>query len=82
MNWMENVDDRREDVAILRADLAELRQEMQAGFAQLREEMQSRETAARMELMDAKFEVLKWSLVFSVTAAYVIAILAGVLRNL
>lgn len=66
----------REDLAELRADFAELRQEMQVGFAKLHEEM------ARLE---ARFErrfsdLIKWSFVFWVGAVGAIAMLAGVLR--
>lgn len=81
VNWMYNVDARfgdvatRGDLAELRADLAELRQEMRVGFAELRQEM------ARLE---ARFErrfgdLIKWSFVFWVGAVAAIAMLAGVL---
>jgi hypothetical protein len=82
VNWMQHADTRltgvamREDLAELRADFAELRQEMQVGFAKLHEEM------ARLEArLERRFsDLIKWSFVFWVGAVGAIAMLAGVLR--
>ena len=69
------IDTRLADVA-MRADLAELRQEMKVGFAELRQEMAHLE--ARLERRIA--DLIKWSFVFWVGAVGAIAMLAGVLR--
>ena len=74
MNWMHEIDARERDVAKqgdlaqLRADIAELRQEMQVGFAKL-------ETRFERRFGD----LIKWSFVFWVGAVAAIAMLAGVL---
>ena len=74
MNWMHEMDARERDVAKqsevtqLRADIAELRQEMQVGFAAL-------ETRFERRFGD----LIKWSFVFWVGAVAAIAMLAGVL---
>ena len=75
MNWMHQVDARERDVAThgdfdqLRADIAELRQEMQVGFARL-------ETRFERRFGD----LIKWSFVFWVGAVGAIAMLARALR--
>ena len=89
---MYNVDARfgnaatRGDVSELRADMAELRQEMRVGFAALRQEMQVGFAQLRQEMagMEARFErrfsdLIKWSFVFWVGAVGAIAMLARVL---
>lgn len=74
MNWMHEMDARERDVAKqgdlaqLRADIAELRQEMQVGFAKL-------ETRFERRFGD----LITWSFVFWVGAVAAIAMLAGVL---
>ena len=74
VNWMHQVDARERDVAThgdlaqLRADIAELRQEMQVGFARL-------ETRFERRFGD----LIKWSFVFWVGAVAAIAMLARVL---
>jgi len=75
VNWIQQLDAQRADVAT-RADLAELRQEMEVGFAELRQEMAHLE--ARLERRIA--DLIKWSFVFWVGAVGAIAMLAGVLR--
>jgi len=75
VNWMHQVDARERDVAThgdfdqLRADIAELRQEMQVGFARL-------ETRFERRFGD----LIKWSFVFWVGAVGAIAMLARALR--
>ena len=80
MSWIQRVDAPTSDLAgvreTMRADIAELRQELHTGFAKVHEEM------ARLE---ARFErrfgdLIKWSFVFWVGAVGAIAMLAGVLR--
>ena len=74
VNWMHQVDARERDAAThgdldqLRADIAELRQEMQVGFARL-------ETRFERRFGD----LIKWSFVFWVGAVAAIAMLARVL---
>ena len=75
MNWMHEMDARVSDVATrgdltqLRADIGELRQEMQVGFARLE---------TRFERRFGDF--IKWSFVFWVGAVGAIAMLARALR--
>ena len=80
VSWMENVDSAR-------ADIAELRHEMQVGFARV---------DAKFATMDAKFEarfgalealierrsadLMKWSFAFWIGAVVAIAVLAKVVR--
>jgi hypothetical protein len=74
VNWMHEMDARDHDVAThgdfdqLRADIAELRQEMQVGFARL-------ETRFERRFGD----LIKWSFVFWVGAVAAIAMVARVL---
>jgi len=74
VNWMHEMDARDRDVAThddfdqLRADIAELRHEMQVGFARL-------ETRFERRFGD----LIKWSFVFWVGAVAAIAMLARVL---
>ena len=76
MNWMQRTETRTPDVAELRADMAELRQEMQVGFAKLHEEVAHLETRFERRFGD----LIKWSFVFWVGAVGAIAVLAGVLQ--
>src|SRR6266516_2824150 len=82
MAWMHHVDARvadvvtRGDLAEMRADLAELRQEVQVGFAKMHEEMARLETRFERRFGD----LIKWSFVFWVGAVGAIAMLAGVVR--
>jgi hypothetical protein len=98
VNWMQQVDGHSGELGELReairADLAELRQEMHAGFAQvdvkhagLRQEMLTgfadlRQEIARLETKIEKrtADLIKWSFVFWVGAVGAIAMLARVLR--
>ena len=93
MNWMHQVDARvgdvatRADLAVLRGDLAELRQTTRADMAELRQEMQvgfakMHEEMARLETrFERRFgDLIKWSFVFWVGAVGAIGVLAGVLR--
>ena len=74
VNWMHEMEARerevakQSDLAQVRADIAELRQEMQVGFARL-------ETRFERRFGD----LIKWSFVFWVGAVAAIAMLAGVL---
>lgn len=69
------------DIQSLRADVAELRHEMQLGFARIdaRFEALTDRIAAQSDKTTAT--LLKWSFVFWVGAVGAIAALAGVLRN-
>src|SRR5882762_5107403 len=75
VNWMHEMDARDRDVAThgdfdqLRADIAELRHEMQVGFATV-------ETRFERRVGD----LIKWSFVFWVGAVAAIAMLARALR--
>jgi hypothetical protein len=84
VTWMSNVDD-------LRADVAELRHEMEQRFTALEYRMDQRFVAqeSRMEQGFARMEALmerrasdliKWSFVFWVSAVGAIAALAGILK--
>jgi hypothetical protein len=74
MDWMGEVDSRRDELADVRADLAELRQDMQVGFAKLDAKIDAKIDRSTADLM-------KWSFVFWVGAVAAIAALAGVLRR-
>lgn len=95
VSWMEDVDSRRSESAQLResiradfaefresmrGDLAELRQEMRDGDARLREEIRALDGRFGGEIKQAKYDLIKWSFVFWVTAVASIAGLAKVLR--
>ena len=73
VNWIHEMDARERDVAKqsdlaqVRADIAELRQEMQVGFARLETRFERRFGG-----------LIKWSFVFWVGAVAAIAMLAGV----
>lgn len=66
VTWMRDIEDRGGE---LRADIAELRHEMQVGFARL---------DTRIEKSTA--DLMKWSFVFWVGAVLAIAVLAKVLE--
>ena len=66
MSWIEDVDDRR-------GDIAALRHEMQLGFTRL-------EAKVEAEVGRAKSDLMRWSFVFWVGAVAAIAALAGVLK--
>jgi hypothetical protein len=69
MSWMEGVDNAR-------ADIAELRREMQIGFAR----MDTRFAAMEAVIERRTADLMKWSFVFWVGAVFAIAVLAKVLR--
>lgn len=73
------VDARLAEVA-MRADLAELRQEMKVGFATLRQELQAGLGSLETKLEQRTADLMKWSFAFWVGAVGAIAVLAGVLR--
>ena len=67
VSWMEQADSHR-------ADVAELRHEMQLGFARLESKMEA--------ILEKRFsDLLKWSFLFWTGAVLAIAALAGVLRS-
>jgi hypothetical protein len=85
------VDSAAADISHLRGDVAELRQEMQAGFARMEQAMKLEVTGVRHDLTDkiaavqvdvgnVKADLMKWSFVFWVGAVAAIAVLARVLR--
>lgn len=80
MNWIQRVDARSSDLVELRetmrADISEVRHEVQIGFAKLHEQMAHLETRFERRFGD----LIKWSFVFWVGAVAAIATLAGVLR--
>ena len=80
MNWIQRVDARSSDsverLETVRADVAEVRQELQIGFVKLLEQMAHLETRFERRFGD----LIKWSFVFWVGAVAAIAALAGVLR--
>lgn len=84
VSWMEDVDSRRAEAAqlreSLRADFAEFRETVRADFAELRQEMKDGDAKLREEIKQAKYDLIKWSFVFWVSAVASIAALAGVLR--
>ena len=91
LSWMEDVESRRSEMAQLResirADFAEFRETMRGDFAELRQQMRDGEArlreedvAIRAEIKQAKYDLIKWSFVFRVTAVASITGLAKVLR--
>ena len=78
VTWMD-------ETSAIRADLAELRHEMQVGFARLEAsftaqiERSSGDLTAQIER--TKSDLMKWSFAFWVGAVAAIATLAGVLRG-
>ena len=94
VNWMHEMDAQRgASRDAVRADLAELRQEMHAGLSKLREEMLAgfartdarlADAAEQRARLEARFErrfgdLIRWSFVFWVSAVSAIALLAEVL---
>lgn len=71
VSWIEENDS-------VRADVAELRHEMQLGFARIEAKLEQVPLRAEMEKRFA--DLLKWSFVFWVGAVGAIAALAGVLK--
>jgi hypothetical protein len=71
VSWMDDVDDRRSEFAefreTMRADMAELRQEVAARFSVIEKELKDLrgvESTIRLEVRDARNEVIKWSFLF------------------
>lgn len=68
VSWMNEVDSLRADVAelreTLRADIAELRHEMTVKVTGLEKELRAVESTVRLEVRDARNEVIKWSFLF------------------
>jgi len=64
VSWMDEVSGQRADLAefreTMRADFAELRQEVAAKSAVIEKEL----AAVRLEIRDARNEVIKWSFLF------------------
>ena len=73
MNWIEGSDS-------LKADVAELRHEMQLGFARIDGRLEQLKSDLEKTMERRTAELLKWSFVFWVGAVGAIAALAGVLR--
>ena len=84
VSWTEDVDSRRSETAQLResirADFAEFRESMRGDLAELRQETRDGDARLRDEIKQAKYDLIKWSFVFWVTAVASIAGLAKVLR--
>ena len=84
VSWMEDVDSRRSETVQLResirADFAEFRESMRGDLAELRQETRDGDARVREEITQAKYDLIKWSFVFWVTAVASIAGLAKVLR--
>lgn len=87
VTWLEEEQSER---LALRADVAELRHEMNTGFAKLAAEIKAlvtervhtlehRIAAVDTRVAEAKADLMKWSFVFWVGAVSAIAMLAGVL---
>ena len=82
VTWLE--DDIRDT---MRADFAELRQELRASFSRMDERFHALETALRAEIhkvdlhvAESKADLMRWSFVFWVGAVSAIAVLAGVMK--
>jgi hypothetical protein len=77
VTWMSNVDD-------LRADVAELRHEMDRRFTAMESRLENRieQSALRIEALIERrtADLMKWSFLFWVGAVAAIAALAGVLK--
>lgn len=76
VSWMEDLEGR----ADLRGDMAELRQQVRDDIAGLRQEIRGVDAALRQEIAHAKYDLIKWSFVFWVSAVMSVAALARVLR--
>ena len=91
MSWMHDMDAHRGEMReMFRADLAEVRQEMHAGFANTRAEVRQEVRALREEVragfatLEIRFErrfgdLIKWSFVFWCGAVGAVALLAKAL---
>ena len=82
VTWLE--DDIRDT---MRADFAELRQELHAGFSRMDERFHALETTLRADIhkvdlrvAETKADLMRWSFVFWVGAVSAIAVLAGVMK--
>lgn len=73
VSWMESVDSNR-------ADIAELRHEMQIGFGRLESKIDHALAKMEATIERRTAELLKWSFAFWVGAVLAIAALARVLR--
>ena len=73
VTWMSNVDD-------LRADVAELRHEMDRRFISLESRMEQNTSRLEALIERRTADLIKWSFVFWVSAVGAIAVLAGVLK--
>ncbi len=84
MTWLDEERSEREtlraDFGTLRADGAEFHQTMQTSFARLSADVTAQLHALDKRLLETKADLMKWSLVFWVSAVRAIAALAGVLR--
>lgn len=89
VTWLDEI---REDRRVVRADIAELRQEMLAMEGRINERMDTRmhsleiRLGDRIHAVDVKVdqrhaELMRWSFVFWVGAVAAIAALAGVFRG-
>ncbi|MEX2180392.1 MAG: hypothetical protein WD801_16875 [Gemmatimonadaceae bacterium] len=78
VNWMD-------ETTAARADVAELRHEMQVGFARIEANLAAQTERLRGDLVAqierSKADLMKWSFVFWCGAVAAIAALAGVLRG-
>lgn len=87
VSWMDEVESAGPQRESIRADLAEFRETIRADFAELRQRVDSmdansreRDESLRGEIKQAKYDLIKWSFVFWVTAVASIAGLAKVLH--
>jgi hypothetical protein len=84
MTWMQGVESQRDDIRELRADIAELGQELRREFRQdiVASEGRLLERIHQLDLSlrEVKSDLMKWSFVFWCGAVAAIAALAGVLR--
>jgi hypothetical protein len=78
VNWMHEMDARVSDVAT-HGDLAQLRADLRADFAEMRQEMQVGFAALETRFERRISDLIKWSFVFWVGAVGAIAMLARVL---
>ena len=74
VTWMD-------ETTAVRADVAELRHEMQVGFARIEAHVDRTRADLATEIERSKADLMKWSFVFWCGAVAAIAALAGVLRG-
>ena len=67
----------RTEFGEIRTEFAELRTEL----AEFRDTMRGELASLRLEIKEAKYDLIKWSFLFWVGAVMSIAVLAGVLRS-